>query len=511
MSKLLFDTLKYIVRVGKTALTYTHAKRQDLRKETGLLHTILTGEVSSNQGSRFMNESEQLKLFSARNSGLLLDGCQKRMSLEESFKHLLLVAPTGGGKTTKFIIPNIFSLAESNNSIVVTDPSGEIFAQTSGYMQSKGYEVLKFDPTDPDHSIFFNPLRFVISYSSGEAEIDQVRASLLASTLVASTLTGKDDAFWKASAESLIEFAISCLKDTPRNCHNLYNIFKILEAITPDGRMFEKFFQAYVHDIDLNRKWTSIVSSPSKTFDNQLATARTALKYLENKHIAKMLSKNSIDFKALRRNKTILYLTFPVNESRFYNFILNIFYTQLFYELMAEIPSKKDLPVFILYDEFGHSKIPDFDIVITNIRKYKVSLSLVLQSISQLESQYGKDRAKTIFEGGVSTKLFYAGASLETAKDIERMMGLVIRDSYSTARDSDKGHRQEFNLLNADEIRTLDENKAILITGNKKPALLNIKPFYLNGRYKKNHKFGEAYIALNSYYKYNLCSVFDDL
>jgi type IV secretory pathway TraG/TraD family ATPase VirD4 len=78
---------------------------------------------------------------------------------------------------------------------------------------------------------------------------------------------------------------------------------------------------------------------------------------------------------------------------------------------MESIPKKEDLPLFILYDEFGHANIPDFDIVVTNMRKYKVSLSVMLQSFTQLETQYGHEKANTIIEGGVNSKLFFAGSS----------------------------------------------------------------------------------------------------
>lgn len=512
MSKLLFDTLKFMGKAAKTAMTYTHARRTDVRNGTGLLHSLLTGTIGSNKGARFLSETEQLKLFSHKNKGLLIDGEKKRLSLDESFKHLLLVAQTGAGKTSKFIIPNVLQLADTENSIIVTDPSGEIFSHTSGYMQSKGFNVLKFDPTDPEHSIYFNPLRFIFSYESGKTYIDQVKVSLLSSSLVASCLPGDHDAFWKAGAENLIEFFTNCLRDTPREYHTLYNVYKLIEAMTPDGSLLNKFMLAYVNEQRLKDKWVSLIGNFNATFQSQLATAQTALKPLANEHIAKLLSKNSIDFKKLKKEKTILYLTFPVNEQSFYTFILNLFYTQLFYEYMAELPKDYELPLFILYDEFGHANIPNFDLISTNIRKYKVSLSLVLQSLSQLENQYGRQKAKTIIEGGINSKLFYSGASLDTAQQIESLLGKVIRDDfYTTATNDERMTRREFNLLNADEIRTLPDKQAFFISGNTRPVLLNTIPYYKNGKLKRKCKYGKAYIKPNEYHRYRLNSVLEDI
>jgi type IV secretory pathway TraG/TraD family ATPase VirD4 len=511
MSKLILNTLKFFGKAAKKAVLYAYAQRLDTRHGTGFLHTLLTGTIGTNRGARFLNETEQLKLFADANQGLLIDGKQKRLTLDESYKHLLLVAQTGAGKTTKYIIPNVLRLADTDNSVIVTDPSGEIFSQTSGYMQSKGFKVLKFDPTDPEHSIYFNPLRYVFSYANGHAKVDQVKAGLLAASLTASCLSGGNDAFWKAGAESLIEFFTCCLQDTPKEYHNLYNVYKLLEAMTPDGKLLDKFMLAHVNDKKLLDTWVSLTDNFNPTLQGQLASAQTALKPLRNEHIAKMLSKNTIRFSDLKKEKTILYLTFPVNEATVYTFILNLFYTQLFHEYMNEQAEVGGLPLFILYDEFGHANIPDFDIVATNIRKYKVSLSLVLQSLSQLETQYGKTKANTILEGGIGSKLFYSGASEKTAQSIEQMLGKVIREETYTIIDHDeRTNRQEFNLLNADEIRTLPSNQAFFITGNKKPVLLEVTPHYNNREFKRKKNYGEAHIPMNNYYKFELKSVLDE-
>jgi type IV secretory pathway TraG/TraD family ATPase VirD4 len=512
MSDLITGTFKFLGKCAKKAWLYSYAQRMDVRKGTGFLHAILTGKVGKNTGAKFLSEGEQLQVLSSSNKGLLVDGKGKRLSLEESFKHLLVVAPTGTGKTSKFVIPNVLVLAQNENSIIVTDPSGEIFSQTSGYMQSKGFKVLKFDPTDLEHSIYFNPLRYIFSYSDGKTEIDPVKVSLLAASLASSSLKSPEDTFWKAGVESLIEFFTYCLRDTPREYHNLYNIYKLAEAMTPDGNLLDNFMVNFVHEQRLKDKWLSLISNPNPTIQSQVVSTQTALKPLANERLAKILSKNSVRFSDFKKEKTILYLTFPVNEASVYTIVLNLFYTLLFYYYMESIPKKEDLPLFILYDEFGHANIPDFDVVVTNMRKYKVSLSLVLQSFSQLETQYGHEKANTIIEGGINSKLFFAGTNQRTAQAIEGMLGRVIRQEvYHTSRDEEITSRSEYNLLNANEIRTLPENQAIFLTGNKSPILLDVLPYFRNSRFKRKHKLGEAYIPSNSYHRYKLKSILDEV
>lgn len=82
------------------------------------------------------------------------------------------------------------------------------------------------------------------------------------------------------------------------------------------------------------------------------------------------------------------------------------------------------------------------------------------------------------------------------------MLGRVIDDS---------DERREFNLLNAGEVRTLPDSQAFFITGNKKPVLLDVLPYYENRKFKNKHKLGVAHIPVNSFAQRDLESVFDSL
>ena len=69
----------------------------------------------------FMGKFEAEKFLNSSHKGLLIDGDLKRLDEKSSFKHIALFARSGAGKTTSYIIPNIFRLATSKASMVVTD------------------------------------------------------------------------------------------------------------------------------------------------------------------------------------------------------------------------------------------------------------------------------------------------------------------------------------------------------------------------------------------------------
>ncbi len=66
--------------------------------------------------------------------------------------------------------------------------------------------------------------------------------------------------------------------------------------------------------------------------------------------------------------------------------------------------------MYVLFDEFGHATLPGFVSVANTIRGYRVSLSIILQSISQLSARYGQDYAKSI-QGGFNSYLTYSGSA----------------------------------------------------------------------------------------------------
>lgn len=133
-------------------------------------------------------------------------------------------------------------------------------------------------------------------------------------------------------------------------------------------------------------------------------------------------------------------------------------------------------------DEFGHLTIPDFPSIITTTRQRRISLSLVLQSISQLEERYGKQGAHTILNGGVASRLFFSGMDIETAQVLSRTIGDIHRERKDT-----KGnvHSECEPLMSAAALRAMPDQQVLYLFANKRPVLLNVTPFYARRDFKK--------------------------
>lgn len=439
-----------------------------------LFLTFLTGYKKS----KMMEEREQSKLFSSFNKGLVLDGMKKRLSLKDSFNHLALVSRTGGGKTTSFVIPNVFTLAQEKNSMVITDISGELYEKTSGYLKQQGYKIYVLNPEDLEESIGYNPLY----YATSSTKIDE-----LVSILIASSGEKIDSgSFWYQGAKTIISILIRALVCNMQHEYiNLVNVRHLLNNYGTDGRNIKDFIDSLDDDV-LYYEFKGFSEGNPQTILSILATANVALNTIGiNDNLASLTSHHTINFDKFRKEKSVLYIKIPGQKQKQYSFLINIFYSQFFNYMMETLPQKNDLPVFCLLDEFGNMNIPNFDTIITTIRKYKISVSIILQDLAQIKSKYGEAEANTILNGGIASKLFYNGADKEITEMLEKILGkeeLVRVDSRGSFNYKDKP------IMSADEIRTMKDNEALFIMSNKLPAKIQFKPYYKSFLFDKYSK-----------------------
>jgi len=428
------------------------------------------------KGATFLNPKEVRQIMNLSEKGLLIDGTEKRISKDLSFTHLLLVSSTGGGKTSKYIIPNVITLAGDREpcSMVITDPSGEIYEKTSAYLHQKGFTLHVLNPAQPQKSLGYNPLAKVETVTDiGE----------IAHILVNSANPNAKDPFWGQGAETIIEIFIHCLKSLNQaEFLNLHNVLYLLQNFG-NRQALDNFVSTNANQTVFNQYKGFIGGNPNTTA-SFISTATTSLKMFSNTDICQMMSKDEVNFENMRKKKTALFLIVPSEKMSYYSFFLNIFYTQFFQAMMKSLPNKKSLPVYALMDEFANiGTIPNFTTILTTIRKYHVSLSIVLQDLSQLSVRYGREEMTTIL-GNTASKLCYGGVDMNTAQYFENMIGKV----YKEEKDKKSGHisYREHNLIDAQQIRTMSKDQALFLVSNKNPILLEkVLPYFQNPKFKR--------------------------
>jgi type IV secretion system protein VirD4 len=427
------------------------------------------------KGARFLSRSKRRWVLNNQNDGLLVDGKNLRMSAKASFEHCAVISPTGRGKTSRFLIPNVLMLDDC--SLVVTDPDGEIFNATSGILREKGFDVQVFNLVDPAMSFRFNPVAKADSF----LDIDNLAHGIIHS---AYPVVSPKDKIWYDEPETILSVLLHCLKNTgQKESMNLHNVLYLLQNFGEDGsRLFDFVKNNAQSDMILNRFKGFLTGNP-RMVQTFITMAKSSLKTLNNPDIARLLSQDDLNFNDLRRRKTAVFIVVPPEKIKFYSFITNLFYMQFFQACKKPEYIHSGLPIYVLCDEFGHGHVPNFPEMATTLRKYRVSLSIVIQSIGQLKEQYGDNGASTILEGGMNTKLFYSGTDLDTSKMVESLLGKMKKRARFLV-DGEASYQEE-NLMNADQVRTMGDNQALCFCSNNAPIILNTKPYFRQDRLQK--------------------------
>ena len=409
---------------------------------------------------------ERRKFLNPTNKGLLLG--RYRLSEEDSFKNLCLIAPTGAGKTTRFLINALLTI---NGSAIVTDPSGEIFYKTSAHLKSRGFEVRVLQPANLSQSLRFNPLHRC------KTQQDLRR---IAETLANTTASSQSDPIWSKAATHILFIVLLALREVAKKDFSQLHLGNARLLLNRLGNMEDQamktFFSLHLDPI-MRGEFEAFTMKDYRFVSSVIATATAALDLWSDRDIVTLTASDNVKLEDIREKPTIFYLIAPEHKIKYFGILLNLFYSSCF-EVCLNQPGQ---PVYFLLEEFGNiGVINNFESISTTLRKRKCSISIVLQEKSQLSAIYGREKAQGIFAGGMANKLYLSGLDLETCIDLEKVLGYKTAFNTKTGADEDRANTIRKALMSSEDIRMLPEDKAIFISTNRKPILLKMLPYFSN-------------------------------
>lgn len=447
--------------------------------------------LNRREGASFLKENEYSHFLSKKGKGLVLNGLDLRLSEQESFQNVLMAARVGAGKTSKYIIPNVLDKADKNCSLVINDPKGEVFEKTSGFMKANGFNVVVFNPKEISQSHFFNPF----TEAKDDTELEQI-----AETIIWSGNPGAKEAFWNNGASRILAVLIKVLSVGDERFYNLPNVYKLLQNFGEDGSNLDPWIvkngwnEQYPNDDYLQLEWRGALTGNKEAIQSFVSVCMNALKAFTNRDMRAFFHKSDYSLENFRKEKTIIYFITPPEMQQYYSFAISLFFRSIFNECMRkEHLSGRSLPVYVLFDEFGNSYVSDFVSVANTVRGYGVSLSIILQTISQLEDKYGNATAKSIL-GAFNTNLCLDSSDPHTAEYFSKLAGRVreiqMKNSYSDHNILDRETtRQEYNLLNTNDVRTMQSNEILIISKNRNPVKIEVTPYFQSKKILKKSSF----------------------
>ncbi|MCM1497502.1 MAG: type IV secretory system conjugative DNA transfer family protein [Clostridium sp.] len=358
----------------------------------------------------------------------------------------LIVGATGSGKTRGYVIPNI---RQHNGSMIVTDTKGNLHKLLRRELEADGYEVRVLDFVNPKKSCAYNPLDY-IETDKKTGRYREQDIITLARTMV--PIRCNRDPYWEESAGMILASLIAFVKEVlpvkeqnmpsvlklSRMFHNKWivkNLFASLQQENPDSFAVRKYKDYCTVMNDADKTWASIMQFLVNSLDSY-----------DFAEVSRIFGKKAgFHFRDLGERKMALFVNIS-DTDRAFDRLANVFYTQAIQQLCKEADSRPDgrlkVPVRMILDDFASSAyIPDFDKIISVIRSREISVSLILQSLSQLETMYTPAQAKTIING-CDHLLYLGGQDVDTAgyigtkanQPIGNILNMGLDDAYLFAR-----------------------------------------------------------------------------
>lgn len=380
---------------------------------------------------------------------------------------------SGSGKSASYSKPNAYQML---GSYVFTDPKGELYDDTAGYLKAHGYDIKVLNLVNPANSDGYNPLMHV----SSELDVD-----VIANTVVkGQKAESSSEPYWDDMAEMLLKALIYYLIATrPEEEQNLASCSELVRAANSNGgsNLLTELINQLPYDHPARMYYKSIEIAPEKTYGSILSSLQSKLGKFDSKDIAEVTSTDTINFEDIGSKKTAVYVISSDTHTA-YDFLLTIFFSQMIQQLYnyADLNGGRlKMPVFFILDEFANiGRIPDFDKKISTSRSRGIQFSVILQNLDQLEAVYEKSY-ETIM-GNCDTHVFLGSNSFKTVEYFSKSLGekTIFRDSHSINRDK-KAHKQGMSdseqimgraLMTPDELRRMDNDLCIIYEKGIKPV-----------------------------------------
>lgn len=355
-------------------------------------------------------------------------------SFEETGINLneLIIGPTGCGKTYSVSIPRI--LHTYNSSLVVPIAKKAVREKCAALLKKRGYNVIDLDFTHPEKcEVGYDSMDYIRT----EADVVQTARNLIGLS-VSATKTGVPDPYWNDSATSVLAAIIALVRlqaaDAKRkpSFADVVDKYRNMIVKEKNGHFtcsldceFDEI-EYYHPGCQASELWKTIANLSMKTASCILSIVNNAMDKIFSENIVAMARKSErVSFKELGEKKTAIFvITSPVNTT-LKNYV-NLMYADMFRTLFETAEEKDnnclDVPVHIICDDFAcGSTINDFEEYISIFRAAGISVTLLLQSESQLSGMYGPVAATTIINN-CDTYVYMGGRDLETCEHVARKL-----------------------------------------------------------------------------------------
>ena len=445
--------------------------------------------------------------------GLVLGSVQHGKRLEALVDcddvHCLMIGASGVGKTAFFLYPNLEFACASGMSYLALDTKGDL-ARNYGTIAKKyyGYHVSVIDLRNPTRSDGSNLLTLINRYMdiarehpdnlAARAKAEKY-AKILAKTIVNPGGEDQDrgqNAFFYDAAEGLLTSVILLLAEyvpldsAGHEKRHIVSVFKLVqELLAPSGQNKKTGFQVLMDNLPSTHKARWFAGAALNTSEQGMASVMSTVlsrlnAFLDSELEQVLCFDSAIDAEHFAAEKSAIFLVLPEEDST-KNFMAGLMIQNLSRELFSvadEHGGKLQNRVVFYCDELG--TMPPFDILplFSAGRSRKLTLVPIIQSLAQLEKNYGKEGAEIISDNCQDTIFGGFAPNSQTAETLSKALGsrTVLTGSVSRGKDSNSQSLQmvERALLSPDELKSLPKGNFIVMKTGTHPMRTKLQLYF---------------------------------
>ena len=397
--------------------------------------------------------------------------------------NVLVIGGSGAGKSRSYAIPNVLNCG--NCSLVICDPKSEILRKTGGALKTAGYEVRVFDLLNPDASFCYNPLAYV------RDDKDVLR---LIETLIQSTTppgAQSSDPFWTKSETALLQaLVLYLMHEAPPEEQNFAMVMEMLAAaeVKEEDEEYESPLDILFARLEMRdpesiavKQYHVFKMGAGKTLKSILISVGVRLSAFNLPQIARLTYTDDLHLEEMGERKVALFCCIPDSDKSL-NYFVGMIYGQLIQTLYfvadRKYKGRLPVPVHLLIDEAPNIALPTDNFLpwLSTMRSRAIFCSYIAQNMAQIKALFNKQWESLV--GLCDSFLYLGGAEKETHKYVSELIGkqTISSDIQSRSRGrngscSTSTQLSGRELLMPDEVRLLDNGKAILFVRGERPML----------------------------------------
>lgn len=415
----------------------------------------------------------------------------EEVSIVADNKHTLCLGNTGAGKTRRILIESLCTLGLAGESIIVSDPKGELYQMTSDFFRKLNYDVNVLDFKTPEKSDRYNFLQPIINAIDSN---DIKKAEDLTWDLVECIVQksgSNTDPLWENGEKSIIAGSIMTVLFENRNheeYQNLTNVYAFISNMCQtdeNGYMpLSNYIENLSEDNPAKRIFSISTIAPEKTRSSFFTSALATLRFFTSKSIYTMTNTSDFILEDIGKRKCIRYIILPDERTTFYK-LATLFVSQQYQSLVNLADGrggKLEVRNNFILEEFGNfTKIANFENMLTVSRSRNIRFSMFIQSFSQLETKYSKTVAQNIMDN-TQVWIYLRTSSFNTAEIISKKIGsyTVSVNSQSNSFSKNSNNVSESmslasrSLLTPDEILRFENPYALILQSGQFSAKVEI-------------------------------------